>query len=95
MSNWKPDPIKPGSEYEKLPSHLVSSIHRYVQEGQQPGDFLTGLLENDLRKAVSHADGENQVLLAVWTRYLYNRIPAPCHGSKEKVEQWLTKKRKE
>lgn len=90
--DWEPKEITSANDYDQLPRHLVENLHRYVREGRSLGHFLTAILENDLGKAVQHADGTNQKLLAVWARYVFNRIPADCHGSKEKVQAWIEKR---
>lgn len=73
--------------YNHLP--LKDQIDEYVRERTYVGGFLAAVLENDLRNAVSRADGLNLSLLPDYVRYLYNHCPAPCWGSPEKVEAWL------
>lgn len=87
LPDWEPGLIE-GTEYEALPAHILSNLYDYVQEGRSVGHFLTGLLENDLQKALGHADQENQHLIVLWARYVYNRLPSGCWGSPEKVKQW-------
>lgn len=88
LPEFDPQTIEEDSEYSNLPGNLVNSLHRYVQEGRSTGHFLTAILENDLKGAVDHADSQNRKLLDVWVKYLYNRIPHTCWGSKEKVKKW-------
>lgn len=88
LPTFVPEPIEEDSEYAELPKNLLHNLHRYVQEGRGTGDFLTALLTNDLGKAVAYADNTNQRLLVPWVKYVFNRIPATCHGSKEAVRAW-------
>lgn len=71
-----------------IPERITSSLIRYIEYGISPGDFLTGVLENDLSRACSHADEEMKHLL--WELYIviYNYVPYTCHGSKEAVKRW-------
>jgi hypothetical protein len=69
---------------------MTYSIKAYIEVGQPVGDFLTALLSNDLMKAVSRADDNNQRNLVAWCKWLYNEAPALCFGSPEKVKLWLS-----
>lgn len=53
-----------------------------------PGSFLFGILTNDLKKAVSHADSVNRYRIADILCCIYNFFPSAMHGSKEKVHDW-------
>lgn len=77
-----------------MPNHLIESLHRYVTERVETGSFLRSVLENDLCEAVCRADHFNFPLLPVIVRYVYNELPLPCWGSKEKVAAWLKKAEK-
>jgi len=67
----------------------VVSLRSYADSGRPTGGFLRAVLENDLMEAVGRADHSSLVNLADICRYVYNDIPAPCHGSPEKVSEWL------
>lgn len=89
---WEPET---GIEaYEKLPKSLRGGVRRYIEEGTIPGGFLVTVICNDLVGAVSRADGGNILELRQIALWLYNEAPAPCYGSKEKMEAW-SKARKE
>lgn len=80
---------------KRIPPHTLASIERYVMKGIPTGDFLYGVLTNDLGKTMWHGDAENlRALPDIWM-YVYNRIPAACWGSKEKVAAWHEERRKE
>jgi hypothetical protein len=72
-----------------LPEYMVSGMFLYLTRRIPPGGFLTSTLANDFMGAVSRADDENIQCLAEWARFIYNDLPSACHGSPEKVENWL------
>lgn len=72
-----------------MPESLIASLSRYSTEHVATGGFLKAVLENDLCEAVCRADQSNFQLLPVIVRYVYNELPSPCWGSKEKVAAWL------
>ena len=74
-----------------MPENLIASLSRYSTEHVATGSFLRAVLENDLCEAVCRADEFNFKLLPVIVRYVYNELPAPCWGSKQKVAEWLKK----
>ena len=74
--------------YDRLPEGLRGSMQRYIEDGIQPGHFLTAVLENDLFAAVSRADGTNSKLLPEIVRWIYNEAPMSCWGSEAKVIAW-------
>jgi len=65
------------------------SIDNYVNKRWEPGGFLTAVLANDLMQAFGKADIENREDMFEIVSYIYNRTPIVCHGSYEKVEEWL------
>lgn len=78
-----------------IPQHLKESFDRYVNHGIPCGDFLMAVLENNLMGAFGRADDFNRVILFDICEYVYNEMPAGCHGSKEDVKHWLAKFHKE
>jgi hypothetical protein len=76
---------------ETIPEYMHGGIVRYIENKLQPGDFLTGILTNDLYKAVAHADDTNKYLLFVYVVFFYNYAPSECWGNIEKVKKWLNK----
>ena len=71
-----------------LPKCKQKSIHRYIDDGIDPGHFLSACLANDLKGAYSHADQWSLELIPVIVAYLYNRVPAQCLNSYEVVHNW-------
>lgn len=72
-----------------ISDRMVAAIERYVREGVPPGDFLTAVICNDLKRAVSAADEDNRRNLPAFVGYFYNNCPSGCWGSKEKMYWWL------
>lgn len=75
-------------EYAQIPPHMQDSIRRYVVQGILPGHFLQGVITNDLRMAVNHADDTNLPLIRRYVQWFYNHAPANCHGSQQTMLQW-------
>jgi len=67
----------------------------YIDHGYLPGDFLTAVLQNDLRAAVAAADPINQTLLPTYVAWLISYAPYDCWGSPEQVEAWAAARRAE
>jgi hypothetical protein len=65
------------------------TIDRYVKEGIPTGDFLYAVLSNDLMEAFGRADEDNRRDLFEICQYIYNETPAICHGSKERINEWI------
>lgn len=77
---------------EDIPPQTLNSIQDYVEHGLPPGDFLTAVLENDLKEAFGRADDQNRPALFDIVAYCRNRIPAVCWGSNENVTEWMKEK---
>ena len=67
---------------------ILAAIDRWVEYGIQPGDFLTAVLENNLREAFGRADYGNRLTLYDIVGYCHNEIPGQCWGSPEKCKAW-------
>lgn len=72
-----------------VPPETLSSLKRYIEQGVEIGGFLRAVLENDLFGAVNRADFANGIALLNIVRFIFNTLPYQCHGSHEKVEDWL------
>jgi hypothetical protein len=71
------------------PASVIESLQLYVKERVPPGDFLYAVLTNDLRESFGRADEDNRAAMFEIVSYCYNRIPANCWGSRERVQAWL------
>ena len=74
-----------------LPDHppCIEGLQNYILHGQPVGHFLTAVLENDLRGAVTRADATNAPCLKGYVWFAHNEMPAMSHGSPELVERWI------
>jgi len=61
----------------------------YVEEGVPTGDFLRAILTNNLAYAVFRADSKNYARLKEIVQFVYWELPAPCWGSRDKVDTWI------
>jgi hypothetical protein len=78
-----------------IPEHTFETLRRYVDEGLEPGGFLTAVLENDLFSAFARADAENTDAMKNIVMHIYNNEPAWCNGRKGIVREWCTRIRQE
>lgn len=69
--------------------HLAESLDRYATERVETGGFLRACLENNFLEACGRADHVNRTRLHLVAEYIYNELPANCHGSRERVNAWL------
>ena len=79
-------------EYLRLagaPERIRASLDAYAA-GAMPvvGGFLTAVLENDLRRAVAHADPVDRVALPEIVAYCEQVLPPESWGSRAAVEAW-------
>lgn len=85
-----PDLYESLNEYDNIPGYTLSAIRNYVIERRPVGHFLTAVLCNNLFEACFHADAANLAALPLIVKFIYNRVPSCCWGSKEKVFAWKT-----
>lgn len=76
------------SQYDPIPPHMMAAMKHYVATGQVSSDFLIAVIDNDLKKAVSHADDHNREILYLYVMWFYNRAPTVCWGSRENRLNW-------
>lgn len=78
----------------RIPSHTLAGIDRYVNEHIATGGFLDAVLSNKriskLFEALGRADDCNRACLFEICEYIYNYIPAEAWGSPAKVQNWLS-----
>jgi hypothetical protein len=82
-------------DYDKIPPHMMKNINDYVENGSPLGGFLRAVFANDFIKAVCSADAENFELIKTYASYVNWEVPYACHGSYEKVKEWMKNKREE
>jgi hypothetical protein len=72
-----------------IPDNMMAGLRRYIDHGVAPGNFLSAVLQNNLKEAVGRADRENMQNLPAYVGFLYNEAPALCWGSPEQFNGWL------
>lgn len=76
-----------------IPDYTKEGIDSYVNDRIPTGDFLYAVLTNNLSEAFARADETNQRHMFDIVEYCWNKIPAACWGSKEKVAKWLSERK--
>lgn len=71
-----------------LSERVQASLLAYIEHRCPVGDFLSGVLANDLRKAVGHADQRSLACLAQLVTWLHWHCPSEAWGSAAKVTAW-------
>jgi hypothetical protein len=77
-----------------IPERMQGGILRYIEHGIEPGHFLSAVFRNDFVGIAGRADDENLENLPAYANFLYNYAPQTCWGSKEKVDNWIERKKK-
>lgn len=72
-----------------IDKRIKNMIDNYVNNGWNPGDFLTAVLANDLMASFSRADKNNISNMLHIVRYVYNHVPMGACGSYQKVKEWI------
>jgi len=72
-----------------IPEYMQGGIVRYYENGLQPGHFLSAVIDNDLKEAVSRADDVNVNCLKNYVMWFYNYAPSGSWGSAGAVDRWL------
>jgi hypothetical protein len=75
--------------YRNIPLNTMAALKRYSDDKIETGGFLRAVLENNLMEALGRADIYNREAIFDICQFIYNEMPAPCHGSKAKVSAWL------
>ena len=77
-------------DYSGLPGHMQDAMQRYIENGIEPGSFLSAVLCNDFMGAVGRADYINRKCLPDYATWLYNNAPPASFGSRDKFIAWMT-----
>ena len=72
-----------------IPGYMHGAIVRYYEEGIPPGDFLTALINNDLRETFLRADDTNAQCVKSYVTWFFNQAPAGSWGHATAVENWV------
>lgn len=68
------------------------ALKRYAKNRCAPGNFLTGILENDLRHTLRSADPESLENLPAIFRHAWETLPSNIWGSPRAVVRHLENK---
>ena len=60
----------------------------WIEDGIQPGGFLSAVIENNLSKAVERGDYANRKALSDWVIWFFNYAPSGCFGSEKHYREW-------
>ena len=74
--------------YSSIPEHMRDAMQRYIENGIEPGGFLSAVLSNDLMGSLRKGDEINQASLLAYARFLYNDAPSGCYGSHAAFVGW-------
>jgi hypothetical protein len=87
-----PDPTdKLGVDiYRSIPTDMLETLDRYLEQGLHPGEAMAAVLANNLRMAFNYGDEAFLGKLRVLVRYLWNRCPSGAWGSDDTVQEWVT-----
>lgn len=89
-----PISVEPRFDYGLIPRECRRALEAYVKNGSPLGHFLEAIVCNDLREAVDRADEYNEGILGLYVRYMFNKTPMGCWGSRKKVDEWRNIKSK-
>lgn len=83
------------SNYDLLPEHIRDSFKLYLEEGKEPGGFVSKVLENDLIRSFAAADDICIAGMFNIANFVYNEMPLASWGSAENMKEWMLFKREE
>ena len=63
-----------------IPAYMHEGITAFYEDGRPPGDFLSAVINNDLKGAVTLADDRNVHLLKNYVLWFYNWAPGGTWG---------------
>ena len=75
-------------DYELLPVQYEEGLRKYIEDGVLPGHFLSAVLKNDLKHAVSSHDKDSYDELKLLVSWCHWEIPGDSYGSAIKVRTW-------
>ena len=74
----------------KICSRTLQSLVLYGTARKSTGGFLKCVLSNDLSGSIGRADKRNLESLPDIVKFVYNEMPTGCHGSRDRVAEWLS-----
>jgi len=77
----------------RIRPEMVKALVDYSERGVPVGDFLRAVLSNNLIDACGWADIDNLRNLPAFAVFVRWEIPAICHGSIQRIDDWIERKR--
>ena len=74
----------------KITDYVMGAILRYIDDGIEPGSFMSAVICNDLKHAVAYADHWNIKNIPAYVSWFYNFAPQDCWGSYKEMETWIS-----
>jgi len=72
----------------EVPQHIWTGLVEYITTGRGVGDFLSSVINNDLKGATGQADNANLRNLPATVAWLYNNAPSSCWGYPDAYDRW-------
>lgn len=79
------------TDYAQLPERLRGGAKRWIEQGIQPGSFLTAVICNNLREVFGQADDGNRAGLFQIVFWFYNEAPGLCWGNVARAQKWAAR----
>jgi hypothetical protein len=79
------------ADWSLIPGYMIGGLRRYIENGIEPGSFLSNLLCNNLKRTFECADDVNSNCVRSYVQFLYNYAPSDCWGSEEHYATWIKK----
>ena len=74
-----------------IPDYMQHHVAAYMETGRPVGDFLSAVINNDLNRAVAHADANNIRALPEYVRFFFNHCPVGSWGHENATSEWREK----
>lgn len=81
------------SRFSKHDFKTSNMIRNYVKNGDNLNGFFNAVFSNDLFNVFERADKEHIEKLGDYIKFIQWYCPKDCHGSYEKVQKWIDKKK--
>lgn len=93
-SDWKNLYESSGIHNIKPPTEpILRDIYNYCENAGTPGDFILGLLTNDLRRVFAHHDSINRDYIEGSIIYITNYMPHGSYGTPDLIYKWIEKRK--
>lgn len=83
------------AKYPCIRPEILAAFYRHIDHGRKVGDFVTAVLENNLKESFARADDQNRIVLFEIVSFVYNVAPSGCWGNPKQVKAWREARQKE